>query len=42
MRSVRIIENGNGTYSAYIFDTCIYTGTYDDCVKWLGYNGEYV
>jgi len=42
MKSVRIERNSDGTYSAYIFSQCIYTGTYNDCVKALSYHNEYV
>lgn len=42
MKAVRIIKNQNGTYSAYIFSTCIYIGSYEDCVKELSFNNEYV
>lgn len=41
-RSVRIERNSDGTYSAYIFSTCIYTGTYEECVQELSYRGEYI
>lgn len=42
MKAVRIVKNNDGTYSAYIYDHCIYTGTYEECVRELGYNGEYI
>lgn len=42
MKSVRIEKNNNGTYSAYIYSTCICTGTYDECVQALRWNGEYI
>jgi len=42
MKAVRIIKNSDGSYSAYIFDHCIYTGTYEDCVRELSYHNEYV
>ncbi len=40
MKSVRIEPNGDGTYSAYIYDHCIYTGTYAECEQELIYHGE--
>lgn len=42
MKAVRITKNSDGTYSAWIFSTCIYTGSYEECIKQLAYNGEYV
>jgi len=42
MKAVRIIKNNDGTYSAYIFSHCIYTGTYEECVRELSYHGEYI
>jgi len=42
MRAVRIIKNNDGTYSAYIFSRCIYTGTYENCVRELSYHNEYI
>lgn len=42
MKAVRIIKNNNGTYNAYIYDECIYTGSYEDCVRELSYRGEYI
>ena len=42
MRAVRIIKNSDRTYSAYIFSHCIYTGTYENCVRELSYHNEYV
>lgn len=42
MKAVRIVSNENGTFSAYIYDQCIYTGTYGDCVEELSFRGEYV
>ena len=42
MKAVRIECNSDGSYSAYIFSHCIYTGSYDECVRQLAYNGEYV
>lgn len=42
MKAVRIIKNSDGTYSAYIFSNCIWTGTYEECVRELANNGEYV
>lgn len=42
MKAVRIVPNENGTFSAYIYDQCIYTGTYGDCVEELSFRGEYV
>ena len=41
-KAVRIEENTDGTYSAYIFDGCIHTGTYNDCVRQLAFHGEYI
>jgi len=41
-KSVRIEINENGTWSAYIFDHCIFVGTYEDCRIELLYHGEYV
>ena len=40
MKAVRIIENSDGTYSAYIFSQCICTGTYEECQQELSYHGE--
>ncbi len=40
MKAVRIVKNSDGTYSAYIFDHCIYTGTYEECQRQLNYHGE--
>ena len=37
MNVVRIIRNVDGTYSGYIYDSLIYTGTYEDCVRELNY-----
>lgn len=37
MEPVRIESNGDGTYSAYIYDDCVYTGTYSDCERELSY-----
>ena len=42
MKSVRIEKNRDGTYSAYIYDHCIFTGTYAECVRELSYHGESV
>ena len=42
MKAVRIEKNTDGTYSAYIFNNCIYTGTYEDCIKELSYHNEYI
>jgi len=42
MRAVRIIKNSNGSYSAYIYNHCIYTGTYQECVRQLSYHNEHV
>ena len=41
-KAVRITKNDDGTWSAYIFSQCIYTGTYDECVRELSYHNEYV
>lgn len=40
MKSVRIEPNGNGTYSAYIFSTCVCTGTKGECETAIIANGE--
>lgn len=37
MKALRIEKNDDGTYSAYIFDHCIYTGSYPECVEMLSY-----
>ena len=42
MKAVRIERNSDGTYSAYIYDHCVYTGTYGECVRELSYHNEYV
>jgi hypothetical protein len=42
MKSVRIVKNNDGSYSAYIFDNLVETGTYEKCVQTLSYHGEYV
>jgi len=42
VRAVRIIKNNDGTYSAYIFSHCVYTGTYENCVRELSYHNEYI
>ena len=43
MEAVRIEKNKDGTFSAWIFSQCIYTGTYEDCIRELSYhNEEYV
>ena len=42
MKSVRIEKNSDGSYSAYIFDHCVETGTYEKCVETLSYHNEYV
>jgi len=42
LKAVRIESNGDGTYSAYIYDHCIYTGTYEQCQQELSYHGESV
>lgn len=42
MEAVRIEKNNNGTYSAYIYSQCIYTGSYENCVRELSYHNEYV
>ena len=42
MKAVRIIKNNDGTYSAYIFSNCIYTGTYENCVRELSYHNEFI
>jgi len=42
MQPVRIEPNGNGTYSAYIFGSCVCTGTYEQCKSALIANGETV
>lgn len=31
MKSVEIIDNGNGTYSLRVFDTIVFTGTRSEC-----------
>ena len=42
MKSVRIEKNSDGSYSAYIFDHCVETGTYEKCAQTLSYHNEYV
>lgn len=42
MKAVRIEPNKDGTWSAYIFDSCVCTGTYQECVDVLRFNGEEV
>jgi hypothetical protein len=29
--SVRIEANSDGTYSAYIYGSCVFTGSYSEC-----------
>ncbi|WBK39905.1 hypothetical protein [Rhodobacteraceae phage LS06-2018-MD07] len=42
MRSVRILEEPGGMYSAWIFSTRLHIGTYEECVRILRENGEQV
>jgi len=42
VRAVRIEKNKDGTYSAYIFSHCIYTGTYENCIRELSYHNEFI
>lgn len=39
-QAVRIEKNPDGTYSAYIYDTCYHNGTYEECVQALRWQGE--
>lgn len=40
--TVRIEDNKNGTWTAYIYSTS-FTGSYQDCQNWIKWNcpGEY-
>lgn len=40
MNSIRIERNPDGTWSAYIYDHCIYTGSYENCQIELVNHGE--
>jgi hypothetical protein len=40
MKPVRIEQNADGTYSAYIYSTCICRGAYDECVRAVEAHGE--
>lgn len=42
MKIIRLEENANGTWTAYIYSSS-YTGTKEQCESWIKYNcpGEY-
>ena len=39
MSSVDLYQNSDGTWTARIFNQT-YSGTYEQCVNWLRWNGE--
>jgi hypothetical protein len=38
--AVRIERNPDGSYSAYIYAECIYTGSYEECERELSFHNE--